>query len=355
MAGKKLTNDTFLRALNLKPTEHTPIWLMRQAGRYLPEYKKIRKLAGSFLTLAQTPELAAEVTMQPIQRFPDLDAAILFSDILTIPDAMGLELSFDEGEGPKFAKPLRTEKDICNISIPSMGLLQYVFDAIKEVSVALTFGGEKKIPLIGFSGSPFTLACYMLEGRSKTNFAEIRRFLYTEPTLLRYLLSINEKTISAYLKKQIDAGVDAVMIFDTWGGLLNRRNFEDFSLYYIRNIIREIKSKVPIIIFTKGGIQYLQETLTACADAYGIDWTIDPASARLIINGGAGIQGNLDPAILLSTTEVIHHQVSLTLDAFGKEPGHIFNLGHGVLPETPVENVQFLIKEVHSLSIKNSR
>ncbi len=344
-------NDTFLRALLRQPTPYTPVWIMRQAGRYLPEYNQTRKQAGSFLDLCRNPHLATEVTLQPLARYP-LDAAIVFSDILTIPDAMGLGLYFAEGEGPRFQRPLREEWEIRNLDVVDPhGHLRYVIDAVSQIRKAL----DNEVPLIGFSGSPYTLACYMIEGRGGTDFHEIKRMLYARPDLLHTILDINARSVIAYLNAQIEAGAQAVMIFDTWGGSLSEAAFCEFSLSYVQRICAGLNrtgdgKTVPRIVFTKGGGQWL-EALAGCgADALGIDWSTDMSSARKRVGDRVALQGNLDPAILLTTPEVVELEVAKVLASFGKGSGHIFNLGHGVSQNTPPENVAALVDAVHAES-----
>jgi uroporphyrinogen decarboxylase len=348
-----LQNDTLIRALLRQPTAYTPVWLMRQAGRYLPEYNETRRRAGSFLALCKTPSLAAEVTLQPLQRFP-LDAAILFSDILTIPDAMGLGLYFAEGEGPRFAHPLRDEASIAKLSVPDPGgSLRYVTDAIDEVRRALA----GKVPLIGFSGSPYTLACYMVEGQASEDWRNVKLMLHQRPALLHRLLETNAQAVAALLNAQIETGVDVVMIFDTWGGSLSAAAYREFSLEYIRRVLSELErgsgaSRVPVIVFTKGGAVWLERIAATGCDCVGLDWSIDLGEARRRIGAGTALQGNLDPAVLLSSPEVVHREVQKALASFGSGAGHVFNLGHGVPQFTPPENVAALVAAVHELSPK---
>ncbi len=339
-----LKNDAFLRALARKPTPHTPIWLMRQAGRYLPEYNATRAKAGSFLKLAKTPALAAEVTLQPLERFP-LDAAIVFSDILTIPDAMGLGLGFAEGEGPRFERPLRDEKQVLALAPPDLAQLQYVFDAVGESRRALA----GRVPLIGFSGSPFTLACYMVEGSGSDDWRTLKTMLYSRPELLHRILDVNARAVAAYLNAQIEAGADAVMIFDTWGGILSHDDYEAFSLSYTRKILAAVK-KAPTIIFTKGGNPWLGAMIESGCAAVGLDWTADARVARRLAAGRVALQGNLDPAALFASPERVRDAARKVIDSFGVEPGHIFNLGHGLQPRTPVESVAALVDEVRAYS-----
>jgi uroporphyrinogen decarboxylase len=344
-------NDTFLRALLRQPTPYTPVWIMRQAGRYLPEYNQTRKHAGSFLDLCRNPHLATEVTLQPLARYP-LDAAILFSDILTIPDAMGLGLYFTEGEGPRFRRPLREEWEIRNLDVVDpYAHLRYVIDAVSQIRKAL----DNEVPLIGFSGSPYTLACYMIEGRGGTEFHEIKRMLYSRPDLLHTILEINARSVIAYLNAQIEAGAQAVMIFDTWGGNLSDAAFREFSLAYVERICAELHrtqngQTVPRIVFTKGGGQWLEALADCGADALGIDWSTDLGGARKRVGERVALQGNLDPAILLTTTEVVQNEVKKVLASFGQGGGHVFNLGHGISRNTPPENVAALVEAVHTES-----
>jgi len=339
-----LKNDVLLKALALQPTEYTPIWLMRQAGRYLPEYQATRARAGSFLALAKTPALATEVTLQPLERFP-LDAAILFSDILTIPDAMGLGLAFAEGEGPRFERPLRDEAAIRKLAVPDLNLLKYVFDAVREIRRAL--GG--RLPLIGFSGSPFTLACYMIEGSGSDDWRQLKTMLHARPDLLHSVLDTNAKAVADYLNAQVDAGVHVVMLFDTWGGILSHRDYETFSLAYTRKVLQQVK-RVPKILFTKGGSPWLAAMMQSGCDAIGLDWTSDPVIARKLSAGRVALQGNLDPAALFAPAKSVRAAARSVLDAFGCEPGHIFNLGHGIAPQTPIESVSALVDEVRAYS-----
>jgi uroporphyrinogen decarboxylase len=343
-----LKNDTFLRALRREPTEYTPTWLMRQAGRYLPEYQATRAKAGSFLALAKNPELAAEVTLQPLERFP-LDAAIVFSDILTIPDAMGLGLTFGEGEGPRFSSPLRDEGAIGKLEAPDLSKLQYVFDAVRTSKKALA----GRVPLIGFSGSPFTLACYMVEGSGSDDWRTLKSMLHARPELLHQILEINARAVSAYLKAQIDAGADAVMIFDTWGGALAHAHYEPFSLAYSRRVIASLQGAgVPVILFTKGGGPWLPAIIASGADAVGLDWTVDASAARALAHGKVALQGNLDPATLFAPPQRVRAAAREVVDAFGAAPGHIFNLGHGILTKTPIDSVAALVDEVRTYSAR---
>ena len=351
-----LANDTFLRALAREPTEYTPVWLMRQAGRYLPEYNATRKRAGSFLALAKNPAYATEVTLQPLERFP-LDAAILFSDILTIPDAMGLGLYFAEGEGPRFERPLRDEAAIRALAVPDPGdELRYVIDAVREIRKALA----GRVPLIGFSGSPYTLACYMVEGAGSDDFRNLKSMLYARPDLLHRILAVNARAVTVYLNAQIEAGAQAVMIFDTWGGNLTTPDYEEFSLAYSRRVIAGLireqdGRRVPCILFTKGGGHWLEAMAKSGCDALGIDWSTDLNAARLRVGSQVALQGNLDPAVLFAPPEKIRSEARRVLDAFGPGPGHVFNLGHGISQFTPPESVAALTDEVHTYSMKKGK
>lgn len=343
---KPLANDTFLRACLRQPTEYTPVWLMRQAGRYLPEYRASRAKAGSFMDLCTSPAFATEVTLQPLDRFP-LDAAILFSDILTVPDAMGLGLYFAEGEGPKFERPLRDEAAIKALCVPDMDKLRYVFDAVKSIRHAL----DGRVPLIGFSGSPFTLACYMIEGGGSDTFSRIKTMLYDRPDLLHHILDINAQTVAAYLNEQIAAGAQAVQIFDTWGGTLAAGKYQEFSLAYMRKVIsllnREAEGRqIPVIVFTKGGGLWLEEIAASGCDVVGLDWTVSPAEARKRIGHQVALQGNIDPNALFASPAVIEQEVTNLLTQFGPG-GHIFNLGHGISQFTNPEHVSALVNAVH--------
>ncbi len=343
-------NDTFLRALRREPVPHTPVWLMRQAGRYLPEYNATRAKAGSFLALAHSPELCTEVTLQPLARFP-LDAAILFSDILTVPDAMGLGLSFAEGEGPRFARTLRDESGIAALAVPDMEHLRYVFDAVASIRKALA----GRVPLIGFAGSPFTLACYMIEGRGGTDFPTVRRMAYARPDLLDRIVGINVQAVTRYLDAQVEAGADVLMLFDTWGGLLSHGAYERFSLGPMRAILRELRPArdgraVPTIVFTKGGGSWLADIAACGASAMGIDWTVDLREARARHGGTVAIQGNLDPLVLTTDPATVEREVAAIVRAAGPQPGHIFNLGHGIVPTTAPDNVAALVETVHKVS-----
>jgi uroporphyrinogen decarboxylase len=340
-------NDVFLRALNREPTPYTPVWLMRQAGRYLPEYNATRAKAGSFLALAKTPSLATEVTLQPLARFP-LDAAILFSDILTVPDAMGLGLYFAEGEGPRFERCAADERAIDALEVPDMARLAYVFDAIGEIKRALA----GRVPLIGFSGSPFTLACYMIEGGGSPDFATVRRMVHERPDLLQRLVALNARAVGAYLDQQIRAGVDAVVLFDTWGGLLTTQAYHSYSLAPMQSVLAALRHaddgrKVPAIVFTKGGGQWLDSLAGCGAQCIGVDWTVDLGAARRRFGGEVAFQGNLDPMALLADPSAVARAATAVVRAAGPAPGHVFNLGHGIVPTTPPDNVAVLIDTVH--------
>jgi len=346
-----MKNDTLLRALMREPTPYTPVWIMRQAGRYLPEYNATRRKAGSFLALAQSPELACEVTLQPIDRFA-LDAAIIFSDILTVPDAMGLGLGFVEGEGPRFERPVRNEADVARLAPPDLAKLRYVFDAVSTTRKAL--GG--RVPLIGFSGSPFTLACYMVEGGGSDDFRLVKTMLYARPDLLHRILDVNARAVTAYLNAQIDAGAQAVMVFDTWGGVLSAPGYEEFSLAYSRRVLQGLqRSKdgrvVPRILFTKGGGAWLEGMADAGADALGIDWQTSLADARRRVGERVALQGNMDPMALFGTPEAVAREAGRVLADFGAGSRHVFNLGHGVSQHTPPEHVQALVEAVHARSV----
>jgi uroporphyrinogen decarboxylase len=345
-----LRNDSFLRALRREPTPHTPVWLMRQAGRYLPEYNRTRAKAGSFMTLAKTPELATEVTLQPLARYP-LDAAILFSDILTVPDAMGLGLSFAEGEGPRFARTVRDERAALALEAPDMEALRYVFDAVASIKRALA----GSVPLIGFAGSPFTLACYMIEGRGSDDFATVRTMAAARPDVLDRVVDVNAGAVAAYLREQVVAGADAVMIFDTWGGMLTAAAYRRHSLRTMRAVLDALASDpatraTPTIVFTKGGGAWLDELAATGASAVGLDWTVDLAAARARVGGRVALQGNLDPLVLLTDPATVEREAAAVVDAAGAAPGHVFNLGHGIVPATPPENVAALVDAVHRRS-----
>jgi uroporphyrinogen decarboxylase len=362
-----LQNDTFLRACLRQPTTHTPIWLMRQAGRYLPEYKATRVAAGnSFMGLATNPHYATEVTLQPLDRY-QLDAAILFSDILTVPDAMGLGLSFGAGEGPKFAHPLRTEADVAKLAVPDLDKLRYVFDAVTSIRKALVTTDAQgrrvgRVPLIGFSGSPWTLACYMVEGGGSDDYRLVKTMLYSRPDLMHRILAINADAVAAYLNAQIDAGAQAVMVFDSWGGVLEHRAFHQFSLAYTQRVVNQLKrthdgQRIPAIVFTKGGGLWLEQIAATGADVVGLDWTCDLGGARRRVDDQVALQGNFDPMALFATPEAVAAEARAVLDSFGSPQradgrwgGHIFNLGHGINQHTPLEHVQALVEAVHAHS-----
>ena len=342
-----LQNDTFLRALRREPTEYTPVWLMRQAGRYLPEYRATRAQAGSFMQLAQNPELATEVTVQPIDRY-NLDAAILFSDILTVPDAMGLGLRFVQNEGPKFDRPLRDEVDVQRLEVPDMAKLQYVFDAVTQIRKTL----NGRVPLIGFAGRPYTIACYMVEGGSSSDFRTIKTMMYSRPDLLHHILSVNAHATASYLNAQIAAGAQAVMLFDTWGGSLSHQCYQEFSLSYMRQVVAQLNrevngEKIPVIVFTKGGGQWLEAMSEIGADALGLDWTTNLAQAKARVGDRVALQGNIDPSVLFGSEAVIRQTVRQVLDEYGADVGHVFNLGHGISQFATPESVGILVDEVH--------
>lgn len=351
----ELKNDRLIKALRRQPVDCTPIWLMRQAGRYLPEYRKVRAQAGSFMNLCTNPELACEVTLQPLERFP-LDAAILFSDILTIPDAMGLGLHFVEGEGPKFERPLRTRADIDKLRvITTHEDLAYVVDAVTLIRREL----DGRVPLIGFSGSPWTLATYMIEGQSTRDFSLAKKMLYAEPDLMHQLLDVLTRSVVEYLNAQIQAGAQVVQVFDTWGGVLTTAAYREFSLNYLQKIVEGIQpaadgSKVPVVLFTKGGGMWLDQIVASGCDAMGLDWSVDIGSAFDRFGGQVAMQGNLDPAILRSDPQVIEEQAGAIIEAVDGRVGHIFNLGHGITPDIPPDHVTALVHAVHSKSVNQS-
>jgi len=347
-----LKNDIFLRALLRQPVPYTPIWMMRQAGRYLPEYNETRARAGSFMALAQNREYACEVTLQPLHRF-ELDAAILFSDILTIPHAMGLGLDFVAGEGPRFANPVRTEEDVRKLSVPDMGRLEYVFDAVTLIRHEL----DGRVPLIGFAGSPWTIGCYMVEGQGSDDYRLIKSMLYSRPDLVHRMLQVNTEATVQYLNAQIQAGAQAVMIFDSWGGVLADGAFQEFSLAYTRKVVqglvREREGRqVPVIVFTKGGALWAEEIAGVGCDAMGLDWTASLGSVRKRVNDSVALQGNLDPMVLFGPDAAIRAQVRKVIDDFGPvgSGGHVFNLGHGISRFTPPDSVIALVDEVHTYS-----
>lgn len=349
----KLKNDTFLRALLRQPTEYTPLWMMRQAGRFLPEYRATRARAGSFLGLCKNPDFATEVTMQPLDRYP-LDAAILFSDILTVPDAMGLGLYFADGEGPKFERPLRDEAAIMALQVPDIDkTLRYVTDAVSQIRKTL----DGRVPLIGFSGSPFTLSCYMVEGGGSDDYARVKTLMYNEPKLMHHILEVTTQSVIAYLNAQIEAGAQAVMIFDSWGGMLSHSAYHEFSLPYIQRIVEGlIKEKdgvrIPNVVFTKGGGLWIDNIANTGCDAIGLDWTMDIGIARQKVGDKVALQGNLDPAVLFSNPDAIRNEVEKVLSSYGYGSGHVFNLGHGISQHTNPENVAAMVAAVHELSRK---
>jgi uroporphyrinogen decarboxylase len=355
-----MKNDVFLRALLREPTEHTPVWLMRQAGRYLPEYNATRKRAGSFLALCKAPELACEVTLQPLARWP-LDAAILFSDILTVPDAMGLGLYFAEGEGPKFERPVRDEAAVRRLAVPDPTVeLRYVMDGVSTIRRAL----DGRVPLIGFSGSPWTLACYMVEGGGSDDFRQVKTMLYRRPDLMHAMLAVTADAVRDYLNAQIDAGAQAVMIFDTWGGILPDGHYQTFSLGYVKRVLAGLRRereeraadgtptrvRVPSIVFTKGGGLWLEDIAASGCDAVGLDWTVDLGRARDRVGARVALQGNLDPMVLMADPDRIRTEAVASLDRYGPPlagHGHVFNLGHGISQFTPPESVDALVEAVH--------
>ena len=346
-----MSEHRFLRALRREPVDCTPVWIMRQAGRYLPEYRATRAKAGSFVVLCKTPQLACEVTLQPLARFP-LDAAILFSDILTIPDAMGLGLSVNEGEGPRLARPVRTRADIDKLGIPDPETdLRYVMDAVRLIRREL----NDRVPLIGFAGSPWTLACYMIEGAGSASFARPKALAWNDPAAMHRLLDIVARSVARYLAAQAAAGAQALMVFDTWGGLLAPEMFREFSLRYLSQIAQMLQSDkvardVPLILFSKGANGHLEALAdTGCA-ALGLDWTISLGDARARVGNRVALQGNLDPAVLHASPDAIRAEVQKALTSFGPHPGHVFNLGHGITPEVNPDNLAVLVDAVHALS-----
>ena len=352
----ELKNDRFLRALLREQVDVTPVWMMRQAGRYLPEYRELRSRAGDFMALCQNPQLACEVTLQPLERFP-LDAAILFSDILTIPDAMGLGLHFASGEGPRFHQPLRTLADIERLSVPDPEKdLGYVMDAVRAIRYEL----NGRVPLIGFSGSPWTLATYMIEGRGTKDFRRIKAMMYGQPEQLHLLLDILAESVIAYLNGQIKAGAQAVQIFDTWGGVLSPACYQEFSLRYMQKIIagliRESEGrKVPVILFTKNGGQWLESIAQAGADALGVDWTTNIGDARARVGHQVALQGNMDPSVLYASPERIREEVKTVLASYGAGTGHVFNLGHGIHQFVEPDKAAVFVDAVHELSAEYHR
>lgn len=347
----ELKNDRFLRALLREPVDMTPVWMMRQAGRYLPEYRATRAKAGSFMQLCQNPELACEVTLQPLERY-SLDAAILFSDILTIPDAMGLGLYFTEGEGPRFERPVRSAADIQALGVPDPEQeLRYVVDAVRVIRREL----DGRVPLIGFSGSPWTLATYMVEGSSTKNFSKVKGMLFDQPQLMHQLLTVVSDAVIAYLNAQIAAGAQAVMIFDTWGGVLTTRDYQAFSLQYMQRIVEGLTRenegrRVPVILFTKDGGQWLEQMAATGCDALGLDWTMNIGAARSKVGHKVALQGNMDPCVLYASPERIREEVASILEDFGTGNGHVFNLGHGIHPQIDPEHAGAFIRAVHELS-----
>lgn len=349
---KELKNDCYLRALLKQPVDYTPVWMMRQAGRYLPEYREIRAKAGSFMSLCQNPELASEVTLQPLRRYR-LDAAILFSDILTIPDAMGLGLYFEEGEGPKFKRPIVNASDIQKLGVIDPNTeLHYVMEAVRQVRRDL----HGDVPLIGFSGSPWTLATYMVEGKSSKSFTKIKKMMFSDPQLLHLLLDKLADNVIDYLNGQIQAGAQSVMVFDTWGGVLTPRDYRDFSLQYMHKIVDGLirvneGRQVPVTLFTKNGGMWLEQIAATGCDAVGLDWTINLAEAKARIGEQVALQGNMDPSMLYATEPQIRNEVATILHEFGQAPsGHVFNLGHGIHPDVPPDNVSTFVDAVHELS-----
>ena len=348
-----LQNDVFLRALLRQPVPYTPVWLMRQAGRYLPEYRATRQRAGSFLGLAKNPDYATEVTLQPLARYA-LDAAILFSDILTVPDAMGLELYFVEGEGPKFAHPVRDEKAVRALRVPEAGALHYVFDAVTQIRKAL----NGTVPLIGFSGSPWTLACYMVEGGGSDDFRTVKTMLYKRPDLMKQILQVNTQAVTAYLNAQIEAGAQAVMLFDSWGGVLADRVYQEFSLAFMREVVQGLTrekdgQRIPCIVFSKGAGLWLEELADIGADALGLDWTVNLSQARAQVGSRVALQGNLDPAVLFASPKQVRKEVEQSLRSFGMHDassGHVFNLGHGISQFTAPEAVTAMVDAVQEYS-----
>ena len=357
MSFPTLQNDTFLRACWRQATPHTPVWLMRQAGRYLPEYRDTRAKAGSFMGLATNVDYATEVTLQPLERYP-LDAAILFSDILTVPDAMGLGLSFALGEGPRFASPVRDEAAVHALRVPDMNSLKYVFNAVTSIRHAL----KGRVPLIGFSGSPWTLACYMVEGAGSDDYRLVKSMLYSRPDLMHHMLAINADAVAAYLNAQIEAGAQAVMIFDSWGGVLADGAFQQFSLAYTQRVLAQLHrahdgTDIPRIVFTKGGGLWLEQMGDLDCEVLGLDWTMNLGKARALVGDRKALQGNIDPNVLFAPPPQIQAEVARVLDSFGPPhqgpgagAGHIFNLGHGISQFTPPEHVSALVEAVHSHS-----
>ncbi len=347
----ELKNDRFLRALQRQPVDATPVWIMRQAGRYLPEYRATRTRAGHFMALCQSPDMACEVTLQPLERF-ELDAAILFSDILTIPDAMGQGLYFEEGEGPRFRKVVTSAADVAALPVVNTAQdLGYVTDAVRTIRREL----NGRVPLIGFSGSPWTLATYMVEGGSSKDFRRIKGMLYSQPEVLHALLDKLALSVIDYLNAQIAAGAQAVQIFDTWGGALSDRAYREFSLAYMERIVASLTREhegreVPVILFTKGGGLWLEQIASTGCHAAGVDWTLDIGEARRRVGDRIALQGNMDPAVLYGSPELVEREVAAILSSFGAHPGHVFNLGHGVTPFVDPDQVACLVNAVHDLS-----
>ncbi len=346
-----LKNDRLLRALLRQPVDVTPVWVMRQAGRYLPEYRATRARAGSFMQLCTTPELACEVTLQPLERF-DLDAAILFSDILTIPHAMGLGLHFVEGEGPQFERPVASPQDVARLGVPDPEVeLRYVMDAVRVIRRQLS----GRVPLIGFSGSPWTLATYMVEGRGTKEFAKVKGMMFEQPAVMHRLLEVLARSVTSYLNAQIAAGAQVVMVFDTWGGVLTPRDYREFSLRYMEQIVSGLTRendgrRVPVVLFTKGGGAWLEAMADTGCDALGIDWTQDIGEARRRVGDRVALQGNMDPCVLYSSPERIKSEVRTILDSFGAGPGHVFNLGHGIHQHVNPDHMKVLVDAVHEQS-----
>jgi len=349
-----IENDRYLRALRRETIDYTPIWVMRQAGRYLPEYRATRKAAGNFLNLCKSPDLACEVTMQPIDRF-DLDAAILFSDILTVPDAMGLGLTLEEGVGPVFEKPIRSQADIDKLFVPDPeGELVYVMDAVRTIRKAL----NNRVPLIGFTGSPWTLATYMVEGKGTKEFAHIRGLMFSSPKGMHQVLSVVTESVIAYLKAQIAAGAQSLMVFDTWGGILSTKQYAEFSLAYMQQIVTALKNdpetqSIPVVLFTKGGGQWLEMIADTGCDGVGLDFTVDIADAKQRIGDRVALQGNMDPVVMNTNSEVVVEQAKKVLDSYGRHSlgqGHVFNLGHGIQPHADPEHMAILVETVRKHS-----
>lgn len=343
-------NDTFLRACFCQHTPYTPVWLMRQAGRYLPEYRATRAKAGSFMGLATNVDFATQVTLQPLERYA-LDAAILFSDILTVPDAMGLGLSFADGEGPRFARPVRDEGAVAALAVPDMAKLRYVFDAVTSIRRAL----NGRVPLIGFAGSPWTLACYMVEGAGSDDYRLVKTLLYSRPDLMHQILAVNADAVALYLNTQIEAGAQAVMLFDSWGGVLADGAFQAFSLAYMQRVLTQLKTehngqRIARIVFTKGGGLWLEEIAAIKPDVIGVDWSVNLARARRQVGPQIALQGNLDPNVLFAPAPKIEAEVDRVLRSFGATGGHVFNLGHGISQHTPPESVAVLVDSVHRIS-----